>query len=253
MSFLRPSALLERDVAPGVHRLEVADTNLYLVEHGTRVLIVDAGLPAAWPHLLQALFELGHGRDDVDGVFLTHAHFDHVGCARQVRRRWGLPVWVHEADARLAARPYSYRHERPRWRYPVEHLAALPALGRMALAGALGVRGVRDAEPIGAGTPLPEGAVIVPTPGHTDGHVALHLPDRDAVIVGDALVTLDPYTGGRGPQIVAGAATADSDVALASLDALASTGARVVLPGHGAPWRDGVGRAVELARRRSAH
>ncbi|WP_235476322.1 MBL fold metallo-hydrolase [Frigoribacterium sp. Leaf263] len=253
MVLLRPSAVLERDVVAGVHRLEVADTNLYLVEHDDRVLVVDAGLPAAWPYLLQALFETGHGRDDVDGVLLTHAHFDHVGCARQVRRRWGLPVWVHDADARLAAHPYAYRHERPRWRYPVEHRAALPALARMTLAGALAVRGVRDTRPLGSDTPLPTGAVVIPTPGHTDGHIALHLPDRDAVIVGDALVTLDPYTGERGPQIVAGAATADSDAALASLDALVATGAGVVLPGHGAPWREGVGRAVELARRRGAH
>jgi glyoxylase-like metal-dependent hydrolase (beta-lactamase superfamily II) len=86
------------------------------------------------------------------------------------------------------------------------------------------------------------------SPGHTYGHCALHLPDRDVLLVGDALVTLDPYTGRTGPRIVAGAATADSDLALRSLDALAGTGARLVLPGHGEPWRDGAPRAAELAR-----
>jgi glyoxylase-like metal-dependent hydrolase (beta-lactamase superfamily II) len=73
------------------------------------------------------------------------------------------------------------------------------------------------------------------------------------VISGDALVTLDPYTGHRGPQIVAGAATADSEQALRSLDRLAATGAGTVLPGHGEPWTAGVGTAVELARERGAH
>jgi hypothetical protein len=32
------------------------------------------------------------------------------------------------------------------------------------------------------------------------------LPDRDTVIAGDAIVTLDPYTAKTGPRIVAGAA-----------------------------------------------
>lgn len=61
-------------------------------------------------------------------------------------------------------------------------------------------------------------------------------------------MTLNPYTGQRGPQIVAGAATADSAAALRSLDALAATGARIALTGHGPAWTDGVQRACELAR-----
>jgi glyoxylase-like metal-dependent hydrolase (beta-lactamase superfamily II) len=47
---------------------------------------------------------------------------------------------------------------------------------------------------------------------------------------------------------VAGAATADIDRNLASLDALAATGATTVLPGHGEPWHDGVAAAVDRAR-----
>lgn len=82
------------------------------------------------------------------------------------------------------------------------------------------------------------------TPGHTLGHCALHLPERDAVLSGDALVTLDPY---------AGAATADSPMALASPAAPADTGARSVLPGHGEPRTDGVATAVELAVRTGPH
>jgi glyoxylase-like metal-dependent hydrolase (beta-lactamase superfamily II) len=101
--------------------------------------------------------------------------------------------------------------------------------------------------------PLPASSTIVPTPGHTDGHVALHFPDRDALIMGDAIVTLDPYTGGTGPQIVARAATADSPEALRSLDAIVATGASILLPGHGEPWTEGAESAVAAARARGAH
>ncbi len=47
---------------------------------------------------------------------------------------------------------------------------------------------------------------------------------------------------------MAGAATADSKQALASLDALAATGAETVLTGHGEPWIGGVEEAVQRAR-----
>ena len=68
------------------------------------------------------------------------------------------------------------------------------------------------------------------------------------MIAGDAIVTLNPYTARRGPQIVAGAATVDSRRALASLDALADTEARTVLVGHGEPWTGGAEQAVLAAR-----
>ena len=58
---------------------------------------------------------------------------------------------------------------------------------------------------------------------------------------------LDPYTGARGPPLVARAATADTATARDSLTALRATRARHVLPGHGEPWRDGIATAVDLA------
>ena len=68
------------------------------------------------------------------------------------------------------------------------------------------------------------------------------------LIAGDALVTRDPYTSAEGPRIVAGAATADSAEALASLDAIEATGAQTLLTGHGEPWTGGAEKAAELAR-----
>jgi glyoxylase-like metal-dependent hydrolase (beta-lactamase superfamily II) len=245
--------MFQRNVAPGVHRLCIAHTNVYLVEHDDRVLIVDAGLPSFWRPLVDALVEIGRRPADVDGVALTHAHFDHVGVAKRIREEWGVPVWVHVADLRLAAHPYSYRPETARLLYPLRHPGGLRPLAAMAAAGALLVPGVRDATILSPGFPLPGAPVIVPTPGHTAGHVALHFPERDALIVGDAIVTLDPYTGVTGPQIVARAATANSPEALRSLDALVATGATTVLPGHGEPWMDGIGTAVAGARKRGAH
>lgn len=248
-------ARLELDVAPGVHRLAHAYVSCYLVEGSSGGLtLVDAGLPASWPLLGRALRTLGRTPEEIQAVVLTHAHFDHVGMAARVRERTGATVWAELREAYLAAHPYRYAHENVRGIYPLRYPRSIPVLAAMARAGALRVPGVRDTSRLVPGEALevPGRPVVVLSPGHTWGHCALHLPDRDVLLVGDALVTLDPYTARTGPRIVAGAATADATMALRSLDVLAETGATTVLPGHGEPWTRGIGAAVELARRAGA-
>jgi glyoxylase-like metal-dependent hydrolase (beta-lactamase superfamily II) len=246
----RFTARLTRHVAPGVHRLEHAYVNCYLLEGGRGLTLVDAAFPGTWPILDRALRALNREPTDVKALVLTHAHFDHVGFARRIQREWGVPVWAHAEEAYLAGHPYRYAHERSRLLYPLREPAVLPIMGAMVRAGALNVRGVDGLHFFAPGAVLdvPGAPRVVFSPGHTFGHSALHLVDSNAVLTGDALVTFDPYTGATGPQIVSGAATADSSEALRSLGALAATGASVVLPGHGPVWREGIETAVAAAR-----
>jgi glyoxylase-like metal-dependent hydrolase (beta-lactamase superfamily II) len=241
---------LDANVAEGVHRVEDAYTNWYLIEHDGRLTIVDSGLPTSWNSLLSALRALGRGTSDVDAVVLTHGHFDHLGFAERARRELGVPVWIHENDVPLTRHPLQYGHERPRSYYLATQPRALPIVAALTRNRAWWPRPVKQVQRFQDGTllPVPGAPRVIFTPGHTLGHCALHLPDRDVVIAGDAIVTLNPYTARRGPQIVAGAATADSRRALDSLDALAETDARTVLVGHGDPWTGGAEQAVAVAR-----
>lgn len=245
----RGPALIRR-VAPGIHRLAHAHTNAYLVEDGDGLTVVDALLPGTWRVLERALDAIGCRPAQIRALVLTHAHFDHLGLARRMQTEWAVPIWAHPYEGYIARHPYQYAHENPRSFYPIRHPRAIPILSSMTRAGALNVRGVDGLNWFSAGDTLdvPGRPVVVFSPGHTFGHCALHFPDRDTLITGDALVTLDPYTGETGPRIVAGAATADSREAMESLGVLAATGARLVLPGHGAPWKVGIEDAVELAR-----
>ncbi len=241
--------MIALEVAPGVHAVEHASTNVFLVEDDDGITLVDAGYPSTWPRVLRALELVGRSVDDVRGLVLTHAHFDHVGFARQLRARYGVEVWAHAGDVALARHPYRYRPEHPRLLHPLTHPRGLPYLASMVGAGALRVPGVEVDHPLVPGPlDLPGHPVVVHTPGHTGGSCVLHLPQRGVVLTGDALVTLDPYNGRRGPRIVAPCATQDTDEALRSLGALVGLSASTVLPGHGAPWTDGVSDAVDLAR-----
>ncbi|MCR2815788.1 MBL fold metallo-hydrolase [Microbacterium jiangjiandongii] len=242
------------EIAPGVHRLTRAEVNCYLIRDAAGITLVDAGLPAMWRDLVALLAEFDATPSDIDAVVLTHGHFDHVGMSRRLVDDHGVAHHVHERDRRLARHPYRYRHAAPRWIYPFRHPRAIPVIARMAAAGALAVKGIDAGGTLVPGEPLgvPGAPVPVFTPGHTEGHCALLLPAVGVLLSGDALVTLDPYTGAVGPRIVANAATADPHAALAALSALADTGARTVLPGHGEPWTEGVSAAVEQALRAGA-
>jgi hypothetical protein len=68
--------MLHARVAEGVHRIEDAYTNWYLIEDGGRLTVVDTGVPGSWHSFRAALQELGRSADDVEAVVLTHAHFD---------------------------------------------------------------------------------------------------------------------------------------------------------------------------------
>jgi glyoxylase-like metal-dependent hydrolase (beta-lactamase superfamily II) len=241
--------MLTAEVAPGIHRIEDAYTNWYLIDDGGRLTIVDAGVPRSWASLVAALDALGRRLDDIEALVLTHAHFDHVGFAERARAQLGIPVLVHDNDVPLTRHPWRYDHERPRSRYLATQVRALPIVAALVANRAWLAPPVKTVQRFAGQTlPVPGRPQVLFTPGHTHGHCALHLPDRDTVIAGDAIVTLDPYTARRGPCIVAGAATVDSARNLHCLDLIAATGAGTVLTGHGEPWRGGAESAVEQAR-----
>ena len=245
--------MLQLNAAPGVHRIEDSFTNWYLVEDGDRLTVVDAGVPTSWRSFQDALRRLGRRADDVDALVLTHAHFDHIGFAERARAELGIPVYVHEDDVPLTRLPRRYAFERRRSRYFATQVRAFPIVAALVRNRAWWPKPVAEVVRYCDGTlPVPGAPRVVPTPGHTIGHCALHLPERHAVIAGDALVTLDPYTARRGPCLVARAATADSARNLATLDALAETDASRVLVGHGEPWTQGAESAVVRARQAGA-
>ena len=240
---------LRANVAEGVHRIEDAFTNWYVIEDNGRLTVVDAGVPASLGSLQDALPRLGRTLSDVEAIVLTHAHFDHVGFAEKARSELGVPVYVHENDAPLIAHPWRYEHECSRAPYFATQVDAFPIVAALLRTRAFWPPPVKEVVRYeGGALPVPGSPRVVFTPGHTHGHCALHLPERDIVIAGDAIVTLDPYTARRGPRLVARAATVDSERNLRSLDALAETEARTVLVGHGEPWTDGAESAVARAR-----
>lgn len=247
-------SLRVNQVAEGVYRLTNVYTNWYLIEQGSRLTVLDAGLPGDWRPFTAALSRLGRAPADIDAVVITHHHPDHAGNAERLRAA-GARVFSHPADA-----PYLRGEEKLNnsgivrflWRpWYAAYMLRYVANGILRTPPVVQLDQLADGEVLD----VPGSPRVIHAPGHTAGSCALFLDDRSLLFSGDALVTLDVARGPRGragPQIVRGPHTDDAGLAVESLNVLAATKASTVLPGHGDPWPDGVESAVEIARRPSA-
>ncbi|MFJ1748239.1 MBL fold metallo-hydrolase [Streptomyces sp. NPDC088116] len=247
-------------VAPGVHLLGDHGVNFYLIEGADGLVLVDAGLPSHLEQLRGLLSGLGRSLSDVRAVLLTHGHLDHTGLARPLQEA-GAAIWIHGPDAViLRDGPRSaMRHARPERSmlpYLLRRPSALALPLRLARAGAFtapAVRGARvfDADQVLDDVPGAPQAVVLP--GHTPGSAAYLFADRRLLFTGDALVTEDGFAGRTGPTLVSRCFTHDSRAALAALDRLDELKADLLLPGHGAPFGDGVRAATRRAREAGVH
>ncbi|MBN2982622.1 MBL fold metallo-hydrolase [Cohnella algarum] len=139
-------------------------TNAYVLidETRTRAAVIDPGMPDA--ALLRRLEGL-----TVEAVLLTHAHFDHIGGVEEVRKRFGCPVYLHEAERKWLADPGL--NGSLRWTDVTAPVSTAPP-----------DRSWKDGDKLEL---LGETFEIYHTPGHSPGSVSLRC--GDLLFAGDAL------------------------------------------------------------------
>lgn len=243
----------------------LGNTLVYVLESIDGPVLVDAGWddPVSLAALTSGLESLGSSLADVHGVIVTHNHPDHHGLSQAVVDASDAWLAMHEADAahvRLI-------NTSPRSLWLEHHLGILRAAGapQEALDALTGMRKtsmvvkpkMRLATPDrslvhGELADVAGRAVrIVWTPGHTPGHVCLHLEegvgaaDRRAgrLLSGDHLLPgITPHIGLYEDEEEADP-LGDFLASLARVAALPVTG---VLPAHQHLFTDAAGRVDEI-------
>ena len=176
--------------------------NCWLVadEASRDAVLIDPGDEA--PRLLAALEK---EQLTLRAIWLTHAHFDHVGAVAEIVRERAVPVYLHSADAPMLA---FAAQSAARWQLSVEQP---PPADRAFAEG--------DVVSIGALS-----FDVMFTPGHSPGHVSLvghgHCFSGDCLFMGSIGRTDLPLSNPTHMQ--------------ATLERLAALPAETIVhPGHG--------------------
>jgi len=166
-------------------------------------------------------------------VILTHLHIDHVGGAKELNRRYGIPVAMGKRDANTVRRiqedPVSY------WNRVLSFLVTngMPEdLQKHIREIFLDPRRVDVFSGLNIDRMLTEGDLgggvsIIENPGHTMGSISILLKDRNIMFVGDHIISkITPNISSY---------TFDYDMLgnyLESLDKIRDMRPRIVFPGH---------------------
>jgi len=187
MDWLQPDYVSEGMALVGYHS--------FLVQTPTAKIVVDTGVgnskPRTLPHFnmldtgfpddVQAVWKF----DDVDAVVSTHLHVDHVGWNTRLHHGGWVPTFG-EATYHFVEQEYLYWERLADNKDPVE-----PAFDATVVFND-SIRPVVDsgqASFVGPDARLTPEVSLLPSPGHTPGHVSVVIESNDdrAVITGDLM------------------------------------------------------------------
>lgn len=178
-------------------------TNTFLI--GAREFILVDPAPRGEKgrrHLFEVIDTRLSAGDRLQAIVLTHHHQDHVGSLDEAARRYGVPVWGHRRTSELLDRKFD--------------------------------RTLSDGDEIALG-PGPDGREgwsvrVLFTPGHAQGHIALHDERTASLVAGDLVSTLvSMYVGSPGGNL--------RDY-LASLARVRALSLETLYPSHGRPTHE---------------
>ena len=167
-------------IADGVFQIRAVGARVTVLTEPGDTILIDAGFPGSYKAITRGLAECGLSLDRISRVVVTHAHPDHSGGLAELVSETGIPVAVHhsEADIIEGATPAPNPLQ-----IPLLASVAQPALDRLTGNPVPVALRLYDGDLI----PFPTELRVVHLPGHTPGSIALYMPQKGIVIVGDAL------------------------------------------------------------------
>jgi hydroxyacylglutathione hydrolase len=155
---------------------------LFRRDGSDHALIVDPGDEA--DRILKVVDELGV---EIDGILLTHTHFDHIGAVAPVAEATGAEVWCPELEKPVLA--------------DINSFVPWPGFGPF--------ESYEADHDLNGGEKLDLAGMeidVIFTPGHSPGHVSFSIPDEAALFSGDVLfqgsVGRINLPGGDGPTLL---------------------------------------------------
>jgi glyoxylase-like metal-dependent hydrolase (beta-lactamase superfamily II) len=212
------------EVTANLTMLRVNGWQLYAWRDGDSVTLIDTGSPGSGGEILTAL-------PNLERIVLTHGHVDHTGSAAELLGMTGARVFAGAGDAAVirgeAAMPPPVFED---WEVPIfERVSAgLPDVAQPVPV----VHELRDGDVLDFGG----GAEILSIPGHTEGSVAIHLPQHGVLFTGDTIANVG--------AVMLGTFNQDRARTVASFQRLAGLDIETACFGHGEPIASGASSRI---------
>ena len=202
-------------IVEGVHQVDGVNCNVYLVEDGNNLILIDTGLPRSSKKIIKYTKSLGRKPTDISTIVITHFHIDHVGSLKNMKELSNAKVAVSEFDADfVAGKKAPPKPKNLMFRALSSVIKASPVEPELLL---------KDTDKVGR-------LAVIYTPGHSDGSISLFDYERRVMFVGDAIRFMDGKLTGPPEQF-----TLDMTKAKDSIRKISTFDFDVMLSGHGQP------------------
>lgn len=160
---------IDFQVTPEIHRF----VNLYLLI-GKKIYLIDAGVAGSARIVQNYLAALGRSMEEIDGLFLTHSHPDHIGGAAAIKRLSDCKVyastteqeWIEDIDRQFRERPV------PNFYSLLNESVGIDTF-------------VREGDVITCGNDF--SLEVLDTPGHSRGSQSFLLREERVLFTGDSI------------------------------------------------------------------
>ncbi len=224
-------------MGPSIRTIALGIDNAYLI-HDRSVVLIDAGQSGRPSAFLKGLRSAGVEPRDIRLIVLTHAHWDHIGLAAEIKEITGAKIVLHGNEKAWLEQATKFMPPgATRWGTVFARL-----LERLMLPF-VRIRSTQvDIVLDDSGLSLRDYGIageIIHTPGHSPGSVSVVLDSGDA-FVGDLAMSGLPLRLSPGLPIFA----EDRSEVIRSWQKLLARNIKTVYPAHGKPFSADAMRAA---------
>lgn len=90
--------MIAKQIIDGVYIIPLGIVNVFLLESIGGLILIDTGIPGGADQIIQTVNELGKQPDDINHIFVTHWHMDHMGGLAELKRVTGAQTYAHPLD-----------------------------------------------------------------------------------------------------------------------------------------------------------
>jgi glyoxylase-like metal-dependent hydrolase (beta-lactamase superfamily II) len=178
-----------KQISGNLYQINLGAVNAFVIEDGAYLILIDTGYKGSADKIFKAIEKAGKDPKNISQVILTHTHPDHAGSAAEIKSRLNIPVYAHEEDTKLVENGIAGRLP----------MVLSPGIINWLVFNIFIKRSPNKVETCNIDKtlkdndllPIDGGLRVIHTPGHSLGHIALHMEKYNLLIAGDICANMN--------------------------------------------------------------